>query len=1433
MLTVNAVATEPFTDFGVDRVSRLSITRTYSSADSDYEGDGPGGVFGVAWHHEWEAKLACSLVNEGSTQRFVCVVTRGLEPGFKFSFEGAHESPDGSQTWNVYTAYAPPSYAPAHRNILVSRPDGEWIAFLTDGSELHFRSVCTSCDSGTRWCTAVENGGSARLVLAVDPRGNKVALSYDPAGSVPLRLTDDLGHTLEVRSAAFCSPHATELRYDGATVARYSITGNMLRSASDAEGRTLRSYVYPSIGASWPYQRLRAVLDESGTAIAEFSYDSQQRAVGLVDASSSLTVAYGAMWAEVTEHFRGPSGDTTASSTRSWDWNRRVTSIVGDCACGSPRATTWTKDGQISCSVADGIATSRDFDGFGRTVYVLERSGQDCSAPGSGSAMREEWFSYGLLKAIATGVTLPLDTVTAVNRRSTVATGSTVGDSYDYSQDAKPTDPAGYACAPSGLPSDSVLCRTVRSGYAREAGGAVLMRYATYYSYDERGRLIRSYGPVTLDAPGPNDIPPLEERTYWADNEGPARQGRLHEIKSYATPTGQPLVTTFDYDMFGIYRITRPDGAMTTFIKDGRGRPMFTVEADAGAVVRAKSETRYYDGLLPRLRVLPAGRVERFSYDSKGRLSRLELLSADPEAAGAVPNVVWVETYLYDASGNRVHTERADGQGRIAWQQDRAYDARHRVVSETAPGISGGSRSFAYSGGVLSSTIDEAGRTTRFASDPLNRVSSVVRLGADASGNPVSAAIASYAFAPFSDRLESVSDGSSRTSTYSTDDFGRNSTVDSPTIGPGRGRWSRYDPRGNIVARGDLETTVWLAYDGLDRLIVMDAQNTADGSTVHHGYRYDEGGFAGRLTTRLEPGRTVTFTYDYAGRILSETTMEPGAASSLTTAYAYDAEGALRQVAYPSGLAVAYERDAATGAITAVRDANTGRVFADLVERLPFGPVAALTFGNGQTLARTFDTRYEPLGIESGPLRLIYTPSPEGGFSAVLDRSQDASGCIRDDAWSVSRDLRDRLKSWGVSTTEAPGVCPAPSSPGAVRYAYVSGTDLLSSASDGNGRPTYAFGYDARANVSAVSQLDPTGNVLSAAVCLRHDALGRLVTVGTTTTPFTAGAAACTTDGWLTSSIATFRYDALNRRIARSTNGAWTYFSFDSTGRGLSEMAQRGGSWAPVRDYVWLDDLLLAQVEYVGSAARGYFAHVDHLGTPRALTSDARQVVWSVQGEPYGDSVERTAADAATGRLVVTNLRLPGQYDERLFAAAGLTGLQGPYYNWNRWYLPSMGRYMELDPVALEGGFNAAFGVDWYGYARQNPLSWTDEDGLMPSPTGPYHPPPPETTPSCKGTDDCPTIQNKMMELQAMIYSHTHWDANVPYPNGGSRHLKELKQLWGNYAKCQSMYRSKCSSGSSCGPVCKTVTVLVGIGVAVTICVQPETAPVLIPLLAP
>jgi RHS repeat-associated protein len=127
-------------------------------------------------------------------------------------------------------------------------------------------------------------------------------------------------------------------------------------------------------------------------------------------------------------------------------------------------------------------------------------------------------------------------------------------------------------------------------------------------------------------------------------------------------------------------------------------------------------------------------------------------------------------------------------------------------------------------------------------------------------------------------------------------------------------------------------------------------------------------------------------------------------------------------------------------------------------------------------------------------------------------------------------------------------------------------------------------------------------------------------------------------------------------------------------------------------------------------ASRAFAIHADAIGLPRALTSPSGATVWTAKpARPYGDVLETTTPDPETGRTVVTNLRLPGQYDERLL---GSVGLQGPNYNWNRWYLPSVGRYLELDPIAKAGGFNGFFGPNWYGYAEGNPLRRSDRRGL-------------------------------------------------------------------------------------------------------------------------
>jgi RHS repeat-associated protein len=113
---------------------------------------------------------------------------------------------------------------------------------------------------------------------------------------------------------------------------------------------------------------------------------------------------------------------------------------------------------------------------------------------------------------------------------------------------------------------------------------------------------------------------------------------------------------------------------------------------------------------------------------------------------------------------------------------------------------------------------------------------------------------------------------------------------------------------------------------------------------------------------------------------------------------------------------------------------------------------------------------------------------------------------------------------------------------------------------------------------------------------------------------------------------------------------------------------------------------------------RVYFFHNDHLGTPQAMTDVAGRTVWAAEYEPFGKAVIDQDADG-DGRLVVNNLRFPGQYHD---AETGL------HYNWHRDYDPETGRYLQPDPTGIQAGANHL-----YAYAAGNPIRFTDPLGLQ------------------------------------------------------------------------------------------------------------------------
>ena len=114
---------------------------------------------------------------------------------------------------------------------------------------------------------------------------------------------------------------------------------------------------------------------------------------------------------------------------------------------------------------------------------------------------------------------------------------------------------------------------------------------------------------------------------------------------------------------------------------------------------------------------------------------------------------------------------------------------------------------------------------------------------------------------------------------------------------------------------------------------------------------------------------------------------------------------------------------------------------------------------------------------------------------------------------------------------------------------------------------------------------------------------------------------------------------------------------------------------------------------FVGAGAQRanlLYVHADHLDSPQKMTDASQAAVWDGVFDPFGKEVGITG-------LAAMPMRFPGQY------ADDETGFS---YNYFRDYEPTLGRYIQSDPIGLSGGMNV------YEYAGGNPFIDTDSSGL-------------------------------------------------------------------------------------------------------------------------
>lgn len=579
-------------------------------------------------------------------------------------------------------------------------------------------------------------------------------------------------------------------------------------------------------------------------------------------------------------------------------------------------------------------------------------------------------------------------------------------------------------------------------------------------------------------------------------------------------------------------------------------------------------------------------------------------------------------------------------------------------------GVSGETTTYVHDkNGNVTSIKDGNSNLTAQVFDQLNRLKSKTN---------ANSSVMSYTYDPH-DGLLSMSDFDGNSTTWVRDGFEDATAQQSPDSGV---TTYKYDSDGNM--------TQWtpaagfsgnMSYDALDRITgkVFSSQ-----PTQNIFYAYDQTGpypysanEIGRLSYIDDAAGVMYFAYDGFGNV-NHRERTNSSYTDLNDVWAtYDAANRPSGIAYPSGIYVGWGRDAA-GEINQVTLFPPGGAPSKVVEWPAYGPfygpVRYESFGNGVQDGMVLDQDYRRTASQ------IFTSS--GNLSNQTNTFDNASNLttisdstVAANSQTLGYDVLNRLTS-AVSGTggygtlafgyDSNGNLTSRTAGGtSYTYSYTSGTNRLAGVTWPSNSET--IGYTADGDINSMT-LNGT-----AAFTGTYTILDRLSAVSNTPT-----------------AISSMVYDAYGLRFSKTDSGgsADTYV-YDLQGNLIEE--NTGGT---VKDYIYINGRL--DGIWLPASSTLYYVAQDIRGAPFFITDASQNVVWNTQYQPYGPTTP-------TGTLA-QNIRLPGQYYD------SETTLN---YNGMRDYVPTWGRYLEADPIGLNGGPNP------YKYSSANPLKYIDRFGLQ------------------------------------------------------------------------------------------------------------------------
>jgi YD repeat-containing protein len=378
----------------------------------------------------------------------------------------------------------------------------------------------------------------------------------------------------------------------------------------------------------------------------------------------------------------------------------------------------------------------------------------------------------------------------------------------------------------------------------------------------------------------------------------------------YST-NGRTRVWTYTYDTTGL--VTSVDGPrtdvadVTTYTYTNGNLTSIT-----NALSQVTNMTAYNSRGLPTTIVDANGVTTNLGYDVHDRLTSHTVVAAGGNAT---------TTIAYDAAGLVTRITQPNGA-----YLDFTYDQAQRLTQ-------------------IANT-DPLTRQTGQAYDALNRLAQVTDALSGTAVNTYDAR----------DNLLTVKDQRNLTTTHDYHGLNNLIQITSPDTGV---TVYEYDAAGNRTRETDARGVITdYSYDALNRVTAKSFLGTP-AENVTYSYDATSGGNKGigRRTGIADPTGTTAYTYDERGNVIADARSIGG--QSYATGYAYDLADNVTQIVYPSGRIVDYSYDALgriSGVTTKANAGAAAETVASSVAYQPFGPLKGLTYGNGLSLVRTFDS---------------------------------------------------------------------------------------------------------------------------------------------------------------------------------------------------------------------------------------------------------------------------------------------------------------------------------------------------------------------------------------------------------------------------------------------------------------------------------------------